>query len=418
MIDLKQLRAAPDEFRAALGRKRYSPEDLDRVLVLDARLRQMKTRIEEGRAQRNAVSKRIPGLAGPEKEAALAEMKALAARLKQQEPELREAEQILNTALVRIPNPPATSAPDGSGDEANVVVRHVGAPREFEFTPLDHVEIGEARDWIDIKRAARLSGARFAYLKGEIVELEFALVRFALDTLSAKGFRPVVPPIMVREAAMYGTGFFPAERNEIYKVEGEDGYLVGTSEVSLAGLHMEETLDDAALPMRYAGFSTCLRREAGTYGKDTRGIFRVHQFDKVEMFSFCAPGESEREHELLLSIEEELLAALELPYRVVNVCTGDLGAPAAKKYDLEAWLPGQQAYRELTSCSNCTDFQARRLGVRSRGTRGTQLLHTLNGTAIAIGRTLIALLENHQQADGTFAVPAALRDHLGGRERL
>ena len=418
MIDLKQLRAAPDDFRAALGRKRYSPDDLDTVLELDADLRQMKTAIEECRARSNAMSKRIPGLSGDDRAAALTEMKTLSAHLKEHEPRLRAAEQTLHAELVKIPNPPAMSAPDGNDDTANVVVRHVGTPREFDFTPRDHVELGEARDWIDIKRAARLSGARFAYLKGEIVELELALVRFALDTVGAKGFRPVVPPIMVREAAMFGTGFFPADRNEIYKVEDEDAYLVGTSEVSLAGLHMDETLDENTLPRRYAGFSTCLRREAGTYGKDTRGIFRVHQFDKVEMFSFCSPGESESEHDLILAIEEEVLAGLELPYRVVNVCTGDLGAPAAKKFDLEAWLPGQKAYRELTSCSNCTDFQARRLGVRSRGTDGTQLLHTLNGTAIAIGRTLIALLENHQQADGTLAVPAALRPHLGGREYL
>ena len=418
MIDLRQLRAAPDAFRAALSRKRYDAADFDRVLDLDASLRRLKKEIEELRARRNAASRRIPELDGGERETALAEMKALAARLKREEPELREAEEILRAALVLIPNPPDPSAPDGDSEEDSVILRHVGEPREFDFTPRDHVEIGEARDWIDIKRATRTSGTRFAYLKGEIVDLQFALIRFALDTLARKAFRPVVPPILVREAAMYGTGFFPADRNEIYKVENEDGYLIGTSEVSLAALHMGETLDAGDLPLRYAGFSTCLRREAGSYGKDTRGIFRVHQFDKVEMFSFCSPEESAAEHDLLLSIEEELLAALELPYRVVNVCSGDLGTPAAKKYDLEAWLPGQKTYRELTSCSNCTDFQARRLAVRGRAGGGSVLVHTLNGTAIAIGRTLIALLENHQQADGTIAVPGVLRSYLGDRERL
>ena len=418
MIDLRQLRAAPERFRSLLGRKPYDASDLARVIELDAKARRLKTEVEALRARRNAASKRIPGLEGEEKAAALAEVKEIAARLREQEPDMRETEEQLHSALVRIPNPPDPEAPDGIGEEDNLVLHHVGQPPEFGFAPRDHLEIGEARDWIDVPRAARASGSRFAYLKGALVEVEFALVRLALDHLIAKGFQPVVPPILVREAAMYGTGFFPADRNEIYKIENEDAYLVGTSEVSLAALHMQETLEASALPIRYAGFSTCLRREAGSYGKDTRGIFRVHQFDKVEMFSFCRPEESVGEHEFLLSIEEELMQSLEIPYRIVNVCTGDLGAPAARKYDLEAWLPGQKAYRELTSCSNCTDFQARRLGVRMRDHQGSRFLHTLNGTAIAIGRTLIALLENHQLADQKIAVPGALRPYLGGREQL
>ncbi|MFQ5718916.1 MAG: serine--tRNA ligase [Acidobacteriota bacterium] len=418
MIDLKRLRAAPDAFRASLGRKRFSAKDLDRVLEMDAELRQAKQAVEELRARRNATSRKIPRLTGEEKIATLAEMKKLAAELKEREPELKDLEERVRAAAVNIPNPPSPDAPDGIDETSNKILREVGRPPIFDFTVRDHVEIGELRDWIDVKRGARTSGTRFAYLKGEIVDLQFALVRLALDTLSRHQFRPVVPPIVVRESAMYGTGFFPADRNEIYKLDGEDGFLVGTSEVPLAALHMNETLDAADLPTRYAGVSTCLRREAGTYGKDTRGIFRVHQFDKVEMFSFCSPEDSTAEHDRILSIEEEILQGLELPYRVVNVCTGDLGAPAAKKYDLEAWLPGQGTYRELTSCSNCTDFQARRLGVRARFPAGTALVHTLNGTAIAIGRTLIALLENHQQSDGRVSLPAVLRPYLGGVDTL
>jgi seryl-tRNA synthetase len=417
MIDLKLLRNDPERFRASLGRKRYRGEDLDAVLERDAAIRRLRSEIEEMRAARNTASKKIPKAAEGERETLLAEMKKLAASLKEGEPELRRREEELQEALQLIPNPPDPSAPDGAGEEENAVVKTVGEPRTFAFPPLDHLDLGEERGWIDVKRAARAAGTRFAYLLGELVDLEMALVRFALDTLQEEGFRPVVPPILVREAAMYGTGFFPADRNEIYKIEGEDAYLVGTSEVSLAALHMDEILE-GDLPRRYAGFSTCLRKEAGSYGKDTRGIFRVHQFDKVEMFSFCAPEESGAEHEAMLAVEEKILQALEIPYRVVNVCTGDLGAPAAKKYDLEAWMPGQSAYREVTSCSNCTDFQARRLGVRHRGSDGLRLLHTLNGTAVAVGRTIIALLENHQEEDRTVRLPSSLRPYMGQRDKI
>jgi len=417
MIDLKQLRTDPERFRASLGRKRYRGEDLDAVLERDAAIRRLRSEIEEMRAARNAASKKIPKAAEGERGALLAEMKALAASLKKGEPELRRREEELQEALELIPNPPDPSAPDGAGEEENTVLKTVGDPRSFPFEPLDHLDLGEERGWIDVKRAARAAGARFAYLLGDLVDLEMALVRFALDTLKEEGFQPVVPPILVREAAMYGTGFFPADRNEIYKIEGEDAYLVGTSEVSLAALHMDEILE-GDLPRRYAGFSTCLRKEAGTYGKDTRGIFRLHQFDKVEMFSFCAPEESGTEHDAMLAVEEKILQALEIPYRVVNVCTGDLGAPAAKKYDLEAWMPGQSTYREVTSCSNCTDFQARRLGARHRGSDGLRLLHTLNGTAVAVGRTIIALLENHQEEDRTVRLPSRLRPYMAQRDRI
>jgi seryl-tRNA synthetase len=418
MIDLKRLRADPAAFRSSLGDKRFRPGDLERAIELDASLRARRTEVEGLRARQNAASREIPGAQGEARQRLLQEMKDLSVALKEGESRLREGEGELQVVLASLPNPPSPGAPSGGDEANNVVLRQVGEPARFDFAPADHLTLGERRGWIDVGRAARVSGTRFAYLLGELVDLEFALVRLALDHLQGQRFRPVIPPILVRETAMYGTGFFPADRNEIYKLQDEDLYLVGTSEVPLAALHAEETLDRAALPARYAGFSTCLRREAGSYGKDTRGIFRVHQFDKVEMFSFCDPEASEDEHRLLLRLEEGLLQALEIPYRVVDICAGDLGASAARKFDLEAWFPGQDGYREVTSCSNCTDFQARRLGIRVRGEGGNRLVHTLNGTAIAVGRTLIALIENHQRADGAVHVPVALRPYLGGRESI
>jgi seryl-tRNA synthetase len=301
--------------------------------------------------------------------------------------------------------------PEG-GEENSVVLRHVGEPPAFDFAVKDHLDLGVALDMIDMERAARASGSRFAYLKGDLVLLQFALVRYGLDIVADKGFRPVVPPVLVREEAMYGTGFFPTDEQQIYRTTDGD-CLVGTSEVPLAALHMEEYVDAAQLPLRYAGYSSCFRREAGAAGKDTRGILRVHQFDKLEMFSFCLPEQSHDELELIRETEEEILGGLGIAYRVVNIAAGDLGAPAAKKYDLEAWMPGQQQYREVTSCSNCTDYQARRLNCRYRTEKGPRFVHTLNGTAIAIGRTIIAIMENYQRADGTIAVPEKLRAYMG-----
>jgi seryl-tRNA synthetase len=419
MIDLKALRDNPEDFRRLLGRKRYDPTLLDRALTLEAAHRALLGRAEEMRARKNATSKRVPKAPPEEKASLIAEMKSLGDQLVAAEAELAAAEKELESVLVGIPNPPHESAPEGAGDDANAVVKTHGTRPEFAFQPLDHLALGEKHGTLEVPRAVRLSGSRFAYLMGDLALLEFALVQYAMHKLAARGFTPVVVPIMVRERAMYGTGFFPADKNEIFKIEDEDRFLVGTSEVSLAGLHMDEILKEEELPRRYVGFSTCLRREAGTYGKDTRGIFRVHQFDKVEMFSFVRPEDSWQEHELLLSLEEEICQELGFQYRVVNICAGELGAPAAKKYDLEVWLPGQNAYRELTSCSNCTDFQARRLNCRFKGEKGNRLVHTLNGTAVAVGRTLIALLENHQQADGTVSIPPVLRPHLpGGKEVL
>jgi seryl-tRNA synthetase len=298
-------------------------------------------------------------------------------------------------------------------------VRTVGEPTQFDFEPRDHLEIGTALDLIDMETAARASGARFAYLKGELVLLELALVQYAMHKLAGQGFRPVIPPVLVREETMFWTGFLPTDRAQIYEIAGDDLYLVGTSEVSLAALHADQIMSAEDLPLRYAGFSTCFRREAGAAGKDTRGIFRVHQFDKVEMFSFVEPSTSRDEHERLLAIEEEILQELEIPYRVVNVAAGDLGASAAKKYDCEAWLPGQQRYRELTSTSNTTDYQARRLRCRFRAPGGGSPLpvHTVNGTAVAVGRTLLAIMENHQLSEGDFHVPRVLHAY-GAPEKV
>jgi seryl-tRNA synthetase len=294
-----------------------------------------------------------------------------------------------------------------------------GEPRKFAFPPKDHLDLAGASDMIDMERGARTSGSRFAYLKGDLVFLQFALVQYALQKLAGKGFRPVIVPVLVRDEAMYGTGFFPTDFQQVYRVEADGLNLVGTSEVPLAALHMDEILDESQLPVRYVGYSSCFRREAGAAGKDTRGIFRVHQFDKVEMFSFCAPEKSAEEHDFMRSVEEEVLQELGLPYQAVNIAAGDLGSPAAKKYDLEAWIPTQERYREVTSCSNCTDYQARRLKVRAKGDKGSPyLLHTLNGTVVALGRTMIAIMENYQNEDGTIAVPDVLKPFMAGREVL
>jgi seryl-tRNA synthetase len=326
------------------------------------------------------------------------------------EERLREAEARRDALLLVLPNLAEPDAPPGGEDDA-VEVRRVGEPPAFGFTPRDHVEIGELIGGLDLERGARTSGARFAYLLGPLVRLQMALTAYAVGVLEAEGFTPVIPPVLVREQAMWGTGFFPTDRASIYETAADDLYLVGTSEVPLAALHLDEILDADALPLRYAGMSTCFRREAGAAGRDTRGIFRVHQFDKVEMFSFVRPEDSGAEHLRILAIEERILGDLGIPYRVVDVAVGDLGASAARKFDCEAWMPGQGRYREVTSCSNCTDYQARRLRCRMREGKATRPVHTLNGTAVAVGRTIIALLENHQRQDGSVAVPLCLQAH-------
>jgi seryl-tRNA synthetase len=406
VLDLKLIRQEPDAVRGALARR--GPEavaGLERVIELDERRRGAIPELEELRARRNAAAEAIAQAKreGADASDAIAEQRELGSREKQLAQQLAAVEEELSAALAPLPNLPDPSAAAGPEDE---LVRVVGEPPVFTFPARDHLELAGAR--IDMDRAANLSGSRFAYLKGDLVMLELALVRWALDKLRGHGFEPVIPPVLVRERALFGTGFLPDTEQQIYSLPADELYLVGTSEVALASLHDGEILDAEGLPLRYAGFSPCFRREAGAAGRDTRGIFRVHQFDKVEMFSFVEPALAREEHERILAIEEEVLGELGLPYRVVNIAVGDLGNSAAKKYDCEAWLPSQERYRELTSCSNTSDYQARRLGIRMRREKRTEVLHTLNGTAVAVGRTIIALLENGQREDGSVALPACL----------
>jgi seryl-tRNA synthetase len=399
VIDLRAARSEPDRFRAALARK-GAAELFDRLLEADARWRDASRRRDEARAEQKRLGK-------PRTPEEIEQARQLKTLLQDLDEELARCERERQQLWDRVPNPPDPSAPDGFDEEDAVEVRRVGEPRPFPFAPLDHLDLGTRLGWIDMERGARVSGSRFAYRLREGALLELALYRFALDRLTGKGFVPVLPPVLVREQAMYGTGFLPTDDVNLYHVERDDLYLTGTSEVALAALHMGEILEEEELPLRYTGFSTCFRREAGAAGKDTRGIFRVHQFDKVEMFSFTRPQDSAAEHEFLLACEEELVQALGIPYRVVNVAAGDLGASAAKKYDIEAWFPGQGRYREITSTSNTTDYQARRLEIRFRSERGSELVHTLNGTAVT-ARALIAIMENFQDEDGSIAVPPVL----------
>ena len=412
MLDIKAIRDDPEPFRKGLARRNLA-DAVDALLAADERRRTLISQAEALRTEQNAASKAIGGAQGDEKQQLIEAVGKVSAELKMVEPELEAAETDLTALLAKTPNVPHESAPDGFTDEDALEVRRHGEPPAFDFEPRDHVALGELLGVLDIERAVRTSGSRFVYLMGDIVLLQFALVRNALDVLTARGFTPVIPPVLVREEAMYGTGFLPTEAVNIYKTEQDDLYLVGTSEVPLAALHMDEILDEGDLPLRYAGYSTCFRREAGSYGKDLGGMFRVHQFDKVEMFSFSTPERSWDELELLVSVEEEILGNLEFPYRVVNIAAGDLGGSAAKKYDIEGWLPGQGRYRELTSCSNYTDYGARRAKTRMRRAGGgVEILHTLNGTATAIGRTLIAIMENHQRANGSVVLPAKLQPYL------
>ena len=415
MLDLKLIREDPDGVRAALARRDSSlPELVDEILARDREARAATTSAEGGRAMQKARSEDYNAARqGGEDDAELrAEMREISGQVKEWMGQAEAATRRRDDLLARLPNLPDPTAAGGPEDE---LVREVGSVPELGFQPRDHLQL--AGEMIDTERGARLSGARFAYLKGELVMLELALVRWALEKLGRAGFEPVVPPVLVRERALYGTGFLPDTEQQIYSVPADELYLVGTSEVALASLHDGEIIDGERLPLRYAGFSPCFRREAGAAGKDTRGIFRVHQFDKVEMFSFVAPEDSAAEHERILALEEEILGELELPYRVLNIAVGDLGNSAAKKYDCEAWLPSQKRYRELTSCSNTTDYQARRLNIRARSSKRTHVVHTLNGTAVAVGRTIVALLENGQTAEGGVRLPRCLLSY-GAPEAL
>jgi seryl-tRNA synthetase len=397
MIDIRAARADPDTWRTALARK-GAAEDFDALLEADRERRALLPRIEELRARQK--------LKGKPTAEQLEELKSVKAELQTLEAELEQVEARFEELLAIVPNPPDPTAPDGFTEEDALELKRVGEPRELGFEPRDHLELGQ----IDMERGAKVSGARFAYRLGDTALTELALYRFAVDRLVGKGFVPVLPPVLVLEKAMYGTGFLPTDEVNLYRIERDELYLAGTSEVALAAMHMEEKLAADELPLRYAGYSTCFRREAGAAGKDTRGMFRVHQFDKVEMFVFCLPEYSREEHDRLLAIEEELVGELGIPYRVLNIAAGDLGASAVKKYDLEAWFPTQQRYREITSTSNTIDYQARRLDVRYRREDGSlEPVHTLNGTAVT-ARLLLAIMENFQDEDGTYSIPSVLED--------
>jgi seryl-tRNA synthetase len=399
MIDLRAARDDPERFRAAVARK-GAADLFDELLDADRAVRDVQPRVEELRAAR-----KVKGKPTPEQ---LQELERIKEELQSLEQQLTAAETRRKELLDRVPNPPDEDVPAGDTEEDAVEIRRWGEPPSFDFQVQDHLELAERHGWIDLERAAKVSGSRFAYRIGDVALLELALYRFALQRLVERGFTPVLPPVLVREEAMYGTGFFPTDEVNIYGVERDELYLVGTSEVPLAAMRGGEIVPAEDLPLRYAGYSTCFRREAGAAGKDTRGMFRVHQFDKVEMFVFTLPDASRNEHDCLLATEEELVQELGLPYRVVNVAAGDLGASAAKKYDIEAWFPGQQRYREITSTSNTTDYQARRLEIRFRSDRKQlQPVHTLNGTAVT-ARAMLAILENFQDESGSVAVPEPL----------
>lgn len=412
MIDIRKIRDDPEGIRKALARRGTTPP-IDELLETDASRRLLQTRLDEARAEQKRAGRDVAKLSGDEKDRLLARLKTLSDEVTDLEAEIGTVAAAMNRLLLEIPNVPHESVPDGTSDDDNVEVRRWGEPAAFGFEARDHLDIGETLDVIDVQRAARASGSRFGYLKGDGALLWLALVRFAFERLAAEGFTPVVPPVLVRREAMEATGFLPTDEQQIYKMPEDDLYLVGTSEVPLAALHMGDILDPAGLPLRYAALSSCFRREAGAHGRDTRGIFRTHQFEKVEMYVFCRAEDSWDWHDRMVALEESILQALAIPYRTVNVCAAELGPAAAKKIDLEAWFPAQERYRELTSCSNTTDYQARRLNCRIRSERGPELVHTLNGTVVTSSRFIPAILENNQRADGTVAVPDALRPFCG-----
>ncbi len=412
MIDISVLRTDPSALERSLARRGVDI-DVAELVTLDGEVRRVRHESESLRAEQRKAGEHIARLEGEEKAQAIAEQARVKERFEELSSRADELQAQFDLLWVTVPNLVDDSAAEGFTDADNVEISRKGDIRPFDFEPKDHAQLGSDLDIIDTDRGAKVSGSRFGYLKGKAVLLEFALVRFAMEKLVAAGFTPMAPPVLVREQALFGTGFFPGDREQVYEIQADDLYLVGTSEVPMAAYHADEILDSEQLPIRYAGFSSCFRREAGTYGKDTAGIFRVHQFDKVEMFAFVLPESSQQEHDRLLAIEEEIVSAYEIPYRVVNVAAGDLGASAAKKYDIEAWFPTQDAYREVTSCSNTTDFQSRRLKIRYRAEKGNELVHTLNGTAVAVGRSILAILENHQQADGSVVIPDALRPYTG-----
>ncbi len=415
---IRQNRKAVEEMLA----RRNTEAPLDTIISLDDRRIELVREINQLREERNRASERIPKCKDQtEKQELIETSREIRNQVLKLEEQLRGVEQELNTLLLNMPNMIAQDVPFGEDDSGNVEVRKWGQPRALAFEPLDHVELGTRLGLIDIPRAAKIMGSRSYVLRSDAVYLEFALVRFALDFLASEGFTPIIPPVMAKEEILVGTRHYPFFKDQIYRIEGENLGLVGTSEIPLAALHKDEILDEEQLPIKYAGFSPCFRTEVGSGGRDIRGLIRVHQFDKVEMFVFAEPSKSGELHEYMLSLEEQIYKALQIPYRVVKMCTGDLGPIAYKKYDIEFWHPSEGVYREITSCSNCTDFQARGLNIRYRPKDGgkPQFVHTLNGTAIAMSRTLVAILENYQEQDGSITVPEVLRPFMpGNKERI
>jgi len=411
MLDPALLKNDLETLKLNISRRNLNV-DIDFLIKLNEERKKLRFEAEQKRSEQKEIGKEIATADDKSKEGLLSQASSISNEVKALFEKVDQKDEEFFNNWVKIPNIISETSPDGKSDSDNLEIKKIGNIKEMN-NPRDHLEIASKLNLIDVEKASEVSGSRFAYLFGDLVKIEFNLVSWALNKLSDKGFTPTVPPVLVRENALYGTGFFPDDAEQVYEIPNDDLFLVGTSEVPLAALHTNEILNIKNLPLRYAGFSTCFRREAGTYGKDTTGIFRVHQFDKVEMFSFCDPVKSKEEHEFILSVEEELLQALEIPYRVVDVCAGDLGASAAKKFDIEAWIPSQNTYREVTSCSNTTDYQARRLNIRAKDEGSTSVLHTLNGTAIAVGRILIALIENNQNTDGSVVFSDKVAEIIG-----
>ena len=412
MIDIKLIRENPELVKSSQRGRGEDESIVDKLLALDTKRRDAIAAFESLRAEQNQLSKSVGGAKGDEKTALLEQAKGLAVKVKEADSKRAEIEAQTNEVAKQLSNILDPDAPIG-GEADFKVIEHVGEPRKFDFEPRDHVELGKLLGAIDTERGAKVAGARSYYLTGPGAMLELALVNYAMAQASKAGFIPVIPPVLVNPPAMEGTGFLGQAAENVYHIEKDDVYLVGTSEVPLAAYHMDETLDATKLPLRYSGYSPCFRREAGSYGKDTRGIIRVHQFEKVEMFIFCKPEDAKAEHKRLLQWEKDFLNAMGLPYRVIDVASGDLGSSANRKFDCEAWIPTQNAYREVTSTSNCTEFQARRLNIRMKDENGTRPLATLNGTLVAVPRMIVAILENNQNADGSVNVPAALQPYIG-----
>ncbi len=414
MLDIKFIRENPELVKKGIKNK-GADVDIGRFLEVDKKKREIISALEDMRAQKNKTTKEIPQMkGGQEREKTILKMRELDTNSDRLDEKLKILETEFNELLMKIPNIPLSDVPVGKNEEKNVEIKQVGKKTKFDFELKDYMTLGEQLDLIDIKRAAKVAGTRFGYIKREAAFLEFALINLAFETLSKEGFFPVVPPVMLKPEMARGMGYLEqTDKEEAYFIPSDNLYLTGTSEQSLGAMHAGEIFEEKDLPRRYIGFSTCFRRESGSYGKDTKGILRVHQFDKVEMFSYCKKEDSIKEHDFLLSMEEKLMQLLEIPYRVLRICTGDLGCPAARKFDIEAWIPSENRYRETHSTSNCTDFQSRRLNIRYKTKEGLEFVHTLNGTAFAIGRMLIAILENYQQKDGSIKAPKVLEKYLG-----